>query len=296
MGSESRLNIIIDWVVLLRGNRKEERSKMRLNQPYYIEKREGENHVDLNGQWDFCWMDSKALDVGAIEFKYNSTIPASVIRCLNNIEMYPDPYVGLNSRLYNWVDEKVWYFRRQFQLNVQNNDIDAFLCFDGVGYYTRVWVNNNLLGEHEGMYGGPICNVANYLNFSGENEIIIEVKACNYGIKSTFDRKNEKGLNSQIIPWNLPNDCGVFEGDFNVFGIWNDVRIEFVDKLHLSRPFLYTVSANEDLAELCFEVEIATGKINELHPFFGYTETILTLSTLVEPSALTFSTLIGMLI
>lgn len=258
---------------------------MKLNQPYYIEKRKGENHIDLNGKWDFCYLDLPEDNVCGIKFEYSSELPASVVRCLNNAGAYPDPYVGLNSHLYKWADEKVWYFRKRFVVKAQNTDINAFLCFDGVGYYTRVWINGALIGDHEGMYGGPVCDIASYLNFEDENELIVEVKACNYSKKDEYDSYNRKGLNTQIIPWNIPHNRGVHGGDFNVFGIWNDVRLEIVDKIHISRPYLYTSSIDDNVASLHFEVELATGKLQELHPYYGYTET----TEGVAPSDYTFA-------
>jgi beta-galactosidase/beta-glucuronidase len=62
-----------------------------------------------------------------------------------------------------------------------------YLCFDGIAYYSRVWLNGVLLGEHEGMFGGPVCDVAAHLIAGGENELIVEIKACNYGVKEKFN-------------------------------------------------------------------------------------------------------------
>lgn len=64
-------------------------------------------------------------------------------------------------------------------------------------------------------------------------------------------------------------DVSTSNGDFIVLGIWNDVRIEFVPKLHLSRPYLITENITRDEARLNFEVEIADGSIEELRRFFG---------------------------
>lgn len=268
---------------------------MELNQPYYIEKRKGENHINLNGKWDFCCLDFPEDKLCDINFEYSSDLPASVVRCLNNAGVYPDPYVGLNSHLYKWIDEKVWYFRKRFAVKAQNTDVNAFLCFDGVGYYTRVWINETLLGDHEGMFGGPVCDATQYINYDGENELIVEVKACNYGIKAEFDHHNKSGNNTQIVPWNIANDGLVFGGDLNVFGIWNDVRLEIVSKTHISRPYLHTVSANAQSAELSLELEIAAGKVKELHKYYGYneeTEVVTTKDyTFAYASGLTGSTL-----
>jgi beta-mannosidase len=131
-------------------------------------------------------------------------------------------------------------------------------------------VNGHLLGDHEGMFGGPVCDVTDLLCTDGDNEIIVEVKACNFGWKDTFDFWNRQGVNSQIVPWNLARDTATSSGDFIVMGIWNQVRLELVDPLHISRPYLYTKTADEERATLCLELEIADGTLPELHEDYCY--------------------------
>jgi len=243
---------------------------MKLNQPYYIEPRNGKRHLDLNGDWDFFYADETREEFCEELWIYKTKIPNSVYRSLFEAGILPDPYVGTNSKLYHWVDEKVWYYRKKFRLSKAGFSGNAFLCFDGIAYFSRVWVNGVLLGEHEGMFGGPVCDIAMYLELEGENEIIVEVKSCNYGEKDTFDFLNRKGVNRQIVPWNIARDTQSSTGDFIVIGIWNRVRIEFTDRLHMSRPYIYTKYADDRKAELFLEFEIADGTVEELQPFFGY--------------------------
>lgn len=243
---------------------------MNLNQPYYIEPRRGKNHINFEKDWEFTWSEDAVEDFSTLEWKYLTDIPNSVYFSLYKAGILPHPYEGKNSKLYHWVDEKIWYYRKKFVLDINGFDGDAFLSFDGVAYYCRVWINGHLLGEHEGMFGGPVCNVVDYLKLDGENDIIVEVKACNYGIKDSFDPHNEDGLNSQIVPWNIGRDSDTSTGDFIVLGLWNRVRLDFVEKMHISRPYLYTKTIHEDYAELFLELEIADGQIQELKPYYGY--------------------------
>ena len=243
---------------------------MNLNQPYYIEPRKGKNHIDLDKDWDFTWADNTIEDLSELAWKYKTDIPKSLYFSLYEAGILPHPYEGVNSKLYHWVDEKVWYYRKKFILDKSDFKGNAFLSFDGVAYYCRVWVNGHLLGEHEGMFGGPVCDVVDFLNLSGENEIAVEVKACNYDIKDDFNSWNLNGENTQIVPWNIARDSETSTGDFIVMGIWNRVRLDFVEKLHISRPYMYTKSINENFAELFLEFEIADGQVQELKPYFGY--------------------------
>lgn len=244
---------------------------MNLCQPYYIEKRKEKTHVSLNGKWDFCWTESVQEDIRNLSYKYQGTIPSSVYNLLYETSVLPDPYVGENSKQYQWVDEKIWYFRKKFNIKNSNFKGNAYLCFDGISYYSRIWINGTLLGEHEGMFGGPCCDIREYLNSDGENEIIVEVKSANYGKKEDYDFQNLKGENTAIIPWNIIRDSNTSNGDFVVLGIWNEVRIELLPELHISRPYMYTKDINQNKANIHFEIQIADGSIQELQEYYGAT-------------------------
>jgi beta-mannosidase len=235
---------------------------MKLSQPYYIDRRE--NGISLDGVWDFAYTDAPC-DASEVIFRHSATLPASVYYVLYEAGLLPHPYEGQNSKEYHWVDEKVWYFRRRFSLDREADS--AFLTFEGVCYDSRLWVNGTLLGEHEGMFGGPVAEVAQYLNFHGENEIVLEVKAASFGEKESFDFWNTEGKNRAIAPWNILRDTSTSNGNFTVVGIWNSVRLELVSRFHVSRPYLVTERIDGEGAHLAFECEIADGSFPELTPW-----------------------------
>ncbi len=237
---------------------------MKLNKPFYIDKRTGKNHISLDGEWKFLWLDEATEDISSLAFKYNTTLPSSIFHSLHKAGILPHPYYGVNSKEYDWVDEKVWYYKKTFALDSEKKDMNAFLSFEGVAYYCRVWINGVLLGDHEGMFGGPVCNVYEHLNFGGKNEIVVEVKACNYGKKDGFDPRNTNGENREIIPWNTARDTITGGGDFIVMGIWNSVRLELVPKTHISRPYIYTKSIGDNKATLHLEMQITDDSKSEL--------------------------------
>ena len=159
---------------------------MNLVQPYYIEPRAKDAHIDLEGFWSFAWADEAQEYFPASFWRYETSLPKSLYWSLFEAGVLPDPYYGTNSKAYHWVDEKIWYYKKTFPLDETAKGKRAYLCFDGVAYYSRLWVNGVLLGEHEGMFGGPACDVTQYLHFLGENEIVVEVKACDYACKGGF--------------------------------------------------------------------------------------------------------------
>ena len=239
---------------------------MNLQQPFYIDKRAlEENHLDLNGKWDFCYIDKPTDLPCELSYCYEGDIPSATYFNVYEAGMLPHPYKDCNSREYRFVDQKVWYYRRKFSLVEYSSFGKAFLCFDGAGYFSRVWINGELIGEHEGLFGGPIVEVNDFLKFGEENELIVEITSCNYGIpdeewKNIYASPDNKFL----VPWNMIKDSHTSNGDFTTMGIYRDVRLEFVPPLHISRPYLTTENIDDNFAELHLSVEIATEDLDEL--------------------------------
>ena len=226
---------------------------------FHIDKRS--DSLSLDGTWSFCWNDGAADAPDALSYDHSASLPASAYRCLEQAGILPDPYFGTNSKKYEWTDKKIWYFRRCFSL-ADTEDKDVYLCFDGVGYACRVWLNGTLIVTHEGMFGGPVSEISEWVK-PGENDLIVEVTPP--APDHTYDSSHpDERFRSQIVPWNIRRDANTSNGDFIVFGIWRSVRVEVLPKTHISRPYLYTKSLNNGAAQLHLEVEIADPQIKEL--------------------------------
>lgn len=247
---------------------------MNLSQPYYIDPREGAAHLSLNGQWDFTYTD-EVTSPDQIRWSMTTAIPNSVYWSLYEAGVLPHPHEKNNSKQYAWVDQKIWYYRKTFTLSEENRAAHAFLCFEGAAYYTRVFLNGEELGTHEGMFGGPVIDVADKLNYAGENQLVVEVKACDYGYAEGTWNPHNRDLsvkNYPIIPWNLARDKGSTPGDFIVIGLWGGVRIEFLPEYHLSRPYLYTESLAGGRAQVRFEVDLSDPDVDELAALLSQTD------------------------
>lgn len=229
-----------------------------LSTPFYVTPRAGAGHIDLNGKWELGHTDGPvdSLDQLRGQEWIETALPGSVQMALYHAGKLPNPYVGMNSKLYDWVPGKVWYYRKEFSLGNVVAQNSVILCFDGVDYFSRVWLNGHLLGEHQGMLGGPEIDVSQWVRENGPNELIVEVKAANWGAQGKFD-PNLPG--SVIKPWSLAGGDGA--EPFFSMGIWRPVRLEIVPKLHMDRPFLSTETANADEAKLHLSVEVLTEAI-----------------------------------
>lgn len=242
---------------------------MKLNHPYYVEPRTEQAHISLEGIWDYGYTEKEVNVPEEQLFLYHAHIPDSTYWNLYESGILPHPYQGLNSKSYSWVDEKVWYYRKEFYVDAELSDSQAVLCFEGIAYYSRIWLNGNLLGEHEGMFGGPFILITENVKYGSKNEVVVEVKACNFGKKKEYHGRNLHGKNREIVPWNIARDSDTSNGDLIVLGLWRPVRIEFLSSFHLARPYLITTEIEEKTARLRLETEIIGPELNEFHSFYG---------------------------
>lgn len=238
-------------------------------QPYRITPRIGAQHVALEGPWQLGWRDTPVTDaaeVSAIDNWFPAQVPSTVQWALCRAGKLPNPYERLNSKQYDWVDQKVWYYRRTFNLPSAQRDGYAMLCFEGIDYFARIWLNGKLLGRHEGMFGGPAVEISKHARFGAANEVVVEVKAGNYGNKAGFKPQGPEG--TVVKPWVLAGGLGA--ETFFPLGLWQGARVELVPREHLERPLLVTESADPREARLSLQVELFSGAHSlqiHLHPW-----------------------------
>lgn len=237
-------------------------------QPYYISPRSGAQHIALEGEWQLGYRDAPIEQIGELSGHskwIGAQVPSTVQMALYRAGELPHPYYNLNSEKYKWVDEKVWYYRKSFDLPQSARGSNIYLVFDGIDYFARVWLNGKLLGQHEGMFGGPVVNAAEEATYGALNEIVVEVRAGNYGNKKGF-KPRESG--TVIKPWVIAGGTG---GEmFFPLGMWRGARVEIVPAIHIERPFLVTRKATDMEADLTLTLEVladADSLKQQLHPW-----------------------------
>lgn len=238
-------------------------------QPYYITPRTGDQHIDVEKDWQLGYADAPLpaiSDIGKIDNWINVAQPTTVQIALHKAGKLPHPYYHLNAKQYEWVDKKVWYYRKQVSFDkVSLAGKYVFLYFDGLDYFAKIWVNGKLLGRHEGMFGGPGVEVGGLLKKDQPNEVVVELRSANYGQWDKFDYR----VPGRIIK-SIDQAGGEGSKPFFALGMWQKARFEIVPAIHLERPFLSTKSASAQKAVLAFDTEIFVRKHSlnyQLHPW-----------------------------
>lgn len=263
-------------------------NETKLWQPYYITPRSGAQHIDLAGTWELSHTDQPITGLGDWANRkdpFPTQVPNSVHWSLHKAGKLPHPYAHKNSTQYRWAEEKAWYYRKSVDIPASAEGNFVLLAFDGVDYFSKVWVNDSLVGVHEGMFGGPTAEISRFVKFGGRNNITVEVRAGNWGNKATDyedlprdasgerDYSKRTGYNPRasgkiVKPWIISGGSGT-EAFFSV-GMWKGARIEILPAFHLERPYLTTKSVAGSEASLHLSCEVFANMHSlqkQLHPW-----------------------------
>ena len=73
------------------------------------------------------------------------------------------------------INEKEWWYRKQFVVPKEDGGKLLRLKFEGVDYYATVWLNGEELGGHEGAYEAFSYDVSSVVRLGAENTLVVKV-------------------------------------------------------------------------------------------------------------------------
>lgn len=202
----------------------------------------------LNGFWEFAV--SKEID----------TIPECFDRKMihvpspYNINSFADGYhkqiagdeyyvKGGDFRLYpeypiEWEKADCGFYKRKFYVQKESNGNRIFLYFEAVAYKSVFYLNGKLIHEDTEAFLPIEFEITDYVNFGGENELIVGAKTAK---KNTYH--DENGKKRTDYP----------EGSFwggHIGGIWQDVWL-----IERGRTYISSIFAKTDVYEQKLEIE-----------------------------------------
>ncbi len=179
---------------------------------------EGRFEKNINSQWTFNYFSSGSADKGYELPGYDDSrwsavsLPHTWNSYATTGELRPfAKSPGETGETYWWTG---WgWYRKHFSVSTGYADFKAFLEFEGVQKYCKVWINGKYAGEHKGGYGSFDFDITGYLKAGEDNVIAVAVSNL---------QKDEFRLHS------------LTEGIHNVScGICRDVRIVLKNKLYI---------------------------------------------------------------
>jgi len=196
-----------------------------------------------------------------------ATVPGTVHDDLLSHNLIPDPFIGLNEDLVQWVEKEDWEYRSVFKVPKTMLGHDALvLDFKGLDTYADVFLNGQKILEANNMFLGWEVNVKEMLK-SGENELLIYFHSpVNRGLEKLrqldylLPAENEqapKGQQTNIFTRKAPYHFGWDWGPRLVTsGIWRPIKLKAWSNARITDPFLATDSIGHDLAFVRMDIQL----------------------------------------
>lgn len=176
-------------------------------------------NITLNGKWKFITDAGSELTYDEVEKKYLE----------NDIREMEIPSNWELQGLHNF-NGSVWFIK-EFTISTPNHL--SILKFNGVDYFTDVWLNKKFLGSHEGYFQPFFFDITDYV--SEKNLLIVKVTSPLEEPGTVWPHKKKliKGIfnHHDCRPggWDLQHGQ-----DKNTGGIWNNVEIHSGFPVYLS--------------------------------------------------------------
>lgn len=221
---------------------------------------------NLNGTWDFAFDDNAS---GENE-KWYETFPIQ-----KKIEVpftYETKASGIGEERPH---EIVWYKKEIIVDDSVLSNKHLLLHFEGVDFFTKVWVNGQLVGSHKGGYSRFSFDIKDLVNV-GANTIVV----C---VQDTMDTQQPRGkqrwMNENFGCWYVQTT-----------GIWKSVWMEYVGADHV-KSLKITPHYTDSMVEIETDIETKIGNCDlvlEVEVTFGE-KTIRTISHQISQKRANFT-------
>lgn len=104
-------------------------------------------------------------------------VPGNVIQDLLAAGDIPDPFIGTNEQDVQWVGERDWCYRLDFDVDLATLAAHTDLVFEGLDTFARVWLNGELILEGDNMFVPARVSVGTRLR-QGSNRLAIVFDAA----------------------------------------------------------------------------------------------------------------------
>lgn len=162
------------------------------------------------------------------------------------------------SKSLSCINEKEWWYRKKFNVPGEAAGKLNRLVFDGVDYFSTIWLNGGKLGDHEGCFVPFTFDISKQLQYGAENTLALKV-TCPWVPKDRGFLEYMKGEWTMSDPDNVvrfssppyvfgPYWDGIPAAGNAAFpmGLWRDVRLLTSSYSAIEDTFVNTRSIDPD--------------------------------------------------
>lgn len=188
-------------------------------------------------------------------------VPCIVQNALLQAGRIEDPYFEMNNEKILWVEEREWWFFREFTVPAEMAGKDYHLVLEGITYRANVWLNGIALGNIEGMFLRHYLDVTRLIVPGRRNTIAMRLRALENSSEDRPGGKVKRGTvrsSGVVAPftywWN-------WSPHLVPIGIWKSVWLRITGGVALENPFVrtainWTEGEEASSAEIKASVEI----------------------------------------
>jgi exo-1,4-beta-D-glucosaminidase len=165
---------------------------------------------------------------------YPATVPSTIMGVLTDDGLYKDLFMGDSLRNIDRLPfEKSWWYRTEFTLPDITEEQHVMLNFDGINYYTNIWLNSVLVASRDSVYG-------TFRRFEFDITKLLK-DSINILAVEVFKKKPGDFAHG-FVDWNpAPPDDNL--------GIWREVYLQITGDVAIKNTFIKSDVNTETLEE-----------------------------------------------
>jgi len=206
-------------------------------------------------------------------------VPTSVQKAYRDAGLLPDPYVEFNVKEYRWMEDREWWFVKQFKAPEDWDGKRLTLNCAMINYRADTWVNNIWCGITEGNYTAVKHDISDAVIPGEWNTVIFRFRAPENSSEQIpdpwFMGDEKKHRRWHVTPTNpqvseFLMSSSLFGWDWRPHlvpvGFLQSVYISVDEHLEIQEPYIYTtaLSENHDEAEMDFSVSLENDREEEV--------------------------------
>jgi len=166
--------------------------------------------LNLNGLWAYAVRPKEVENDDVGDFDGQILVPFAIESALSGVGKALLP------------NQRLWY-RRSFHVPEEWHEQNLLLHFGAVDWETRIWINGEFLGSHQGGYDPFYFDITHFVNLHSENELTVAVwDPTNEG----FQERGKQTLQPGFVFYSA------------VSGIWQTVWLEAVAETWIKRLYI----------------------------------------------------------
>lgn len=215
----------------------------------------------VKGYWPYVPIKEKSMETGqtlhGVTPWIDAKVPGGVHYDLWKAGYIQNPYYARNSLNCEWVENRWWMYRTDFDGQSGCEDLTServFLVFKGMDYEAMIYFNDELLGTHKGMYEHKRIDLTGKIK--EHNKLVVIFK----GIPSEMGQIGYTSATStQKSRFNYKWD---FSTHLVNIGFWQDVVLDIVEEAQIEDLFIRT-DMEDDLGMIRVSGKVCTSRNRE---------------------------------